>query len=67
MRHTTEIWMKERVIYNTYYEYVEEFRSAVMGFFAALSTVTDASILGQTLRSRVRDKFRATGPPKFVA
>lgn len=50
-------WMKERVIYNTYYEHFEEFRAAVMGFFALLSTVAADSILGQTLRKRVRDKF----------
>jgi transposase len=56
-------WMKERVIYNTYYEHFEEFKAAVMGFFAVLSTVTAASILGQTLRGRVRDKFSPIGAP----
>jgi transposase len=56
-------WMKERVIYNTYYEYFEEFKAAVLGFFAVLSTVTEESILGQTLRGRVRDKFRPIGAP----
>lgn len=56
-------WMKERVIYNTYYEHFEEFRAAVMGFFAVLSTVTAESILGQALRSRVRDKFSPIGAP----
>ena len=55
--------MKERVIYNTYYEYFEEFKVAVMGFFAVLSTVTEESILGQTLRGRVRDKFSPIGAP----
>jgi transposase len=54
-------WMKERVIYNTYYEYFDDFREAVLGFFAVLSTVTAESILGQTLRGRVRDKFRPIG------
>ena len=29
-------WMKERVIYNTYYEEFEEFKSAVFGFFRTL-------------------------------
>ena len=56
-------WMKERVIYNTYYEHFEEFRIAVVGFFALLSTVTAESRLGQTLRSRVRDKFSPIGAP----
>lgn len=54
-------WMKERVIYNTYYRNFEEFRKAVMGFFAVLSIVTSESMLGQTLRSRVRDKFSSIG------
>lgn len=52
-------WMEERVIYNTYYEHFEDFRESVLGFFAALSTVTEDSLLGQSLRSRVRDKFQA--------
>lgn len=56
-------WMKERVIYNTYYEHIDDFRGAVLGFFAVLSTVTVDSILGQALRSRVRDKFRVIGAP----
>lgn len=55
--------MKERVIYNAYYEYFEEFKAAVMGFFAVLSTVSAESILGQMLRSRVRDKFSSIGAP----
>lgn len=56
-------WMKERVIYNTYYEHFEDFKRAVFGFFAVLSTVTAESILGQALRGRVRDKFRPIGAP----
>ena len=56
-------WMKERVIYNTYYEYFEEFRAAVLGFFAVLSALKAESALGQTLRGRVRDKFSPIGAP----
>lgn len=56
-------WMKERVIYNTYYENFEDFRRAVMGFFEILPTLTAESALGQELRSRVRDKFRPIGAP----
>jgi transposase len=56
-------WMKERVIYNTYYEYFEEFRAAVLGFFALLSAATADSTVGQTLRGRVRDKFSPIGAP----
>jgi len=50
-------WMKECVIYNTYYQDVEDFRSAVLGFFDALGHLSADSALGQSFRSRVRDKF----------
>jgi transposase len=56
-------WMKERVIYNTYYEHFEEFKGAIMGFFALLSTLGADCPLGQELRSKVRDKFRPIGAP----
>lgn len=56
-------WMKERVIYNTYYECFEEFKSAIVGFFGVLSLATKESMLGQTFRSRVRDKFRPIQAP----
>lgn len=56
-------WMKERVIYNSYYGDFEEFRAAVMGFFSLLSTTPAESKLGQTLRGRVRDRFRPIGAP----
>jgi transposase len=26
-------WMKERIIYHTYYEYFEEFQAAILSFF----------------------------------
>lgn len=54
-------WMKERVIYNTYYREFEDFKLAVIGFFTTLSTLTAESVLGQNFRSRVRDKFRPIG------
>jgi hypothetical protein len=56
-------WMKERVIYNTYYAEFEDLRSAVFGFFAALSTLDPESVLGRAFRSRVRDKFRLINSP----
>jgi transposase len=56
-------WMKERVIYNTYYEHFEDFKGAIFGFFSVLATMTAESILGQLLRGRVRDKFRPIGAP----
>ena len=54
-------WMKERVIYNTYYREFEDFKLAVFGFFATLSTLAGDSVLGQDFRSRVKDKFRPVG------
>jgi transposase len=54
-------WMKERVIYNTYYREFEDFKLAVFGFFATISALAADSALGQDFRSRVRDKFRPVG------
>ena len=54
-------WMKERVIYNTYYPEFDGFKFAVLGFFATLATLTADSVMGQELRRRVRDKFRPIG------
>lgn len=59
-------WMKERVIYNTYYPEFEDFKLAVLGFFAALSTLAAESVLGQNFRSRVRDKFSPISAPITV-
>jgi transposase len=56
-------WMKERVIYNTYYEHFEAFKKAIFGFFAVLSIATEESAIGQTLRMRIRDKFRLVNSP----
>lgn len=56
-------WMKERVIYNTYYSGFEEFQSAIFGFFALLSSLAADSELGKNFRSRVRDKFRPIRAP----
>jgi len=54
-------WMKECVVYNTYYQEFDDFRLAIFGFFAALSTLDAESALGQTFRSRVGDRFRPIG------
>ena len=56
-------WMKECVIYNTYYSEFEDFKAAVFGFFAALSVVDPGSIIGQSFRSHVRDQFRIINAP----
>jgi len=55
--------MKERVLYNTYYEYFEDFKSAIIGFLESVSTLDSDCPLGQAFASRVRDKFRPIGAP----
>lgn len=56
-------WMKERVIYNTYYSDFEDFRLSIFGFFKTLANLDATSQLGRDFRSRVRDKFSAIGAP----
>lgn len=56
-------WMKERVMYNTYYEYFEDFKSAIIGFLESVSTFDPNCLLGQAFASRIRDKFRPIGAP----
>jgi transposase len=54
-------WMKERVLYNTYYREFDDFKTAVLGFFATLSLADKGSELSQCFRRRVRDQFRPIG------
>jgi transposase len=56
-------WMKERVLYNTYYEHFDSFKQAIFGFLENLSRLDPNSELGQAFSSRVRDHFRAIGAP----
>jgi transposase len=56
-------WMKERVVYNTYYEYFDEFKDAVFGFFSLLSGASEGSELKEALSSRVKDKFTPIQAP----
>lgn len=58
-------WMKERIMYNTYYEYFEDFKSAIIGFLESISTLDPDCPLGQAFASRVRDKFRPIGAPIY--
>jgi hypothetical protein len=41
------------VIYNVYYECIEEFRMVFIGFFSILNTLIPVSAIGQALRSKV--------------
>ena len=59
-------WMKEVVVYNTYYQEFEDFRVAIFGFFKSLSGLDPGSYLGKSFRSRIRDRFRAVGSPVQV-
>lgn len=56
-------WMKERVMYNTYYEDFDDFKSAIMGFLQSVSSLDPESVLGKAFASRVRDKFRPIRAP----
>ena len=56
-------WMKERVLYNTYYEHFDDFKQAVFGFLESLTRIDPESELGLTFASRVRDRFRAIDAP----
>ena len=56
-------WLKQRVIYNTYYEYFDDFRQAVFGFLSSISSIDPLSILGQEFSRKVRDCFQAIGAP----
>jgi transposase len=60
-------WMKERVIYNSYYQAFEDFKTAIFGFFELLSTVPLDSNLRQALKSRVRDRFSPINCAKEVS
>lgn len=54
-------WMKEVVVYNTYYEEFESFKDAVMGFFETLNVLPQNSEFGKRFRTRIGDRFRMVG------
>ncbi len=56
-------WMKERLMYNTYYKEFEDFKHAIFGFLEALSDLKSGTKLKEIFSSRIRDKFRAIGVP----
>ncbi len=56
-------WMKERVLYNTYYEDFHEFKQAIMSFLENISGLDPTSVFGQEFAGRIRDRFRAIGAP----
>ena len=56
-------WMKERVLYNTYYQEFDDFKQAIFGFLESVSKLDPKSYLGLAFSSRVRDHFHAIGSP----
>jgi transposase len=60
-------WMKERVVYNTYYEHFENFKDAVFGFFSLLSNSGIDSELKKSLRRRVSDNFSPIQAPTPIS
>lgn len=56
-------FMKEKVIYNTYYQEFEDFKQAVLGFFKGLSNIHPSSELAQSFMKRVKDNFSPIGAP----
>jgi hypothetical protein len=48
-------------MYNTYYEYFEDFKTALLGVLESVSALDPESILGRIFASRIRDKFRSFG------
>jgi len=56
-------WMKERVLYNTYYQEFDDFKKAVYGFLESISRLNPRTELGRAFSRRVRDNFRAVGAP----
>lgn len=51
-------WMKERVMYNAYYENFESFKSAIFGFLNFVASLDANSVFGKDFAKRVTDKFR---------
>jgi len=56
-------WMKERVMYNTYYQEFDDFKNAIFGFLEALSRLKSETELNKIFSSRIRDHFRPIGAP----
>ena len=55
--------MKEKVIYNTYYQEFEDFKSSVLGFFDRLANIHPESELAQVFMQRIKDNFSPIGAP----
>ena len=53
--------MKQRVLYNTYYQEFDDFKNAIFGFLENISCLDRKSALGKSFASRIKDNFRAIG------
>lgn len=56
-------WMRERVMYNVYYEDFEIFKSSIFSFLDYVSNLNPDSVFAKEFASRVQDKFRPIGAP----
>ena len=56
-------FMKEKIIYNTYYQEFEDFKNAILGFFDGLANIHPESELAQAFMQRVKDNFSPIGAP----
>ena len=56
-------WMKECVLYNTYYKEFDDFKLAIFGFLETLSKIEPGTAISEVFAKRIRDRFRAIGAP----
>jgi transposase len=56
-------FMKERTIYNTYYQEFDDFKQAILGFFDGLANIHTESELAKAFMQRVKDNFSPIGAP----
>ena len=56
-------WMKERVMYNSYYKEFDGFKHAVFGFLRTIANIDKSSALGKSFCSRINDNFHLIKSP----
>lgn len=54
-------WMKERVVYNTYYECFSSFKQAILNFLGSISNIDPTSELGMVFGRKIQDRFSPIG------
>ena len=56
-------WMKQKIMYNTYYRKYDDFKNTIFGFLETLSNLKPETELYKIFSSRIREHFRAIGSP----